>query len=87
MALRQRLEYVDPRPGKQSRNDFEGRVLRRRPNQTDVAFFHVREKCVLLGLIEAMDFVNKDDGARSILPSSFSLRHYLFDFFDADEHC
>jgi len=40
-----------------------------------------------VGLIEAMDFVNKDDGARSILPSSFSLRHYLFDFFDADEHC
>src|SRR6185437_11171301 len=41
---------------------------------------------VLLGFVEAMDFVDEDNCASAILTRSFGLRHHLLDLFDPREH-
>ena len=44
------------------------------------------KKCVLLGLVEAMDFVDEDDRARAVLPCALSIGHHLFDFLDSGKY-
>ena len=73
----QRLQNVDTRPRKQRRNNFERRILGGRADQADVALFHVRKKRILLRFIEAMDFVDEDNGARAVLPGPLGIRHHL----------
>src|SRR6266481_3146263 len=41
---------------------------------------------ILLGAVEAMDFVNKEDSACSVLTGFFRVRHDLLDFFDPRKH-
>ena len=46
----------------------------------------MRKEGILLGFVEAMNFVDEDDGARAILARAFGIRHDLLDFLDADQH-
>src|SRR5712692_5416776 len=48
--------------------------------------FHVGEKCVLLRLIEAVDFVDENDRPRAVLPRPLSVGHHLLDLLDPGEH-
>src|SRR5207302_2020205 len=72
------------RPRKQRRVDFERRVLGRRADEDDVAGLDVRQKRVLLRFVEAMNFVDEDDGLRSTrLPFLARLLHQRADLLDA----
>ena len=44
------------------------------------------QECVLLRFVEAMDLVNENDGASSVLTSAFGIGHHLLDLFDPGEH-
>ena len=39
----------------------------------------------MLGFVEAVNFVDEDDGAGTVLASAFGVGHDLLDFFDAGE--
>ena len=41
---------------------------------------------VLLGFVEAMDFVDEDNGPRAVLLGALGVGHDLLDFLDAGEH-
>ena len=59
----ERLEGEDLAAADERRIDREKRVLRGRPDQNDDAFLHVRKEDILLRPVEAMDFVDEQDGA------------------------
>ena len=86
LFFRQRLEHVHAAAGEQRGNDFERRILRGGADQADVALLHVRQECILLGLVEAMDLVDEDDRARAVLLGALGVGHHLLDFLDAGEH-
>ena len=46
----------------------------------------MRQECVLLRLVEAVNLVDEDDGARAILPRALGVGHDLLDFLDAGQH-
>ena len=51
----------DAGAGQKRRDDFEGRVFRRGADQRDEAALHVGQEGVLLGLVEPVDLVDKQD--------------------------
>src|SRR5512147_3137082 len=57
------IECVDTAAREKCGDDFEGRVLSGRADEADVASFDVGKKGILLSLVEAMNFVDEDDGA------------------------
>ena len=65
------------------RDDFEGGIFSGGADEEDVPGFDVREEGVLLGFVEAMDFVNEDDGALAGAGFAFGVGHDFFNFFDA----
>src|SRR6185295_18585527 len=62
------------------------RILGGGSYEPNVALLNVRKKCVLLGFVEAMDFINEDDGAGPILPCPLRVRHDSFNFLDTGKH-
>ena len=86
LVFGERLEDVDPGARQQRGNDFERRILGRGADQTDTALLDIREKRVLLGFVEAMHFIDEDDGARTVLPRAFGIGHHLLDFLDAAKY-
>ncbi len=86
MVFGQLLEHVDAAAGEQRAVDFERGIFGGRPDQANISFFDVREKRILLRLVEAMNFVDEDDGARAILAGAIGVSHNLLDFLDAREH-
>ena len=60
-SLGQRLELEDLAARDQRRVDAEERVLRRRADQDDQPVLDVVEQHVLLGAVEAVDFVEEQD--------------------------
>ena len=62
---RQRFEQINARTGKQRRVQLKRRVFGGRPNEEDRAVFNMRQEGILLALVEAMDFVDKKNGAAS----------------------
>ena len=65
------------------RIDLEAGVLGSRADERQEAGFDMRQQSVLLGLVEAVNLVEKQDGARAPAPQAFSLRHGLADVFHA----
>jgi hypothetical protein len=84
--FRQRLQHIDAAARKQRGVDFERRIFGGGADQADAAFFDVREECILLRFVEAMNFVDEDDGARAVLAGAVGIAHDLLDFLDAGEH-
>src|ERR1700688_2623720 len=80
------LQHIDAAAREQGGVDFEGRVFCRRSDQADAAFFDMRQKGVLLRLVEAVNFVDEDDGARAVLAGAGGVAYYPLDFLDAREH-
>ena len=61
-------------------------IFGRRADQANAAFFDVGQEGILLGLVEAMNLVDEDDGARAVLAGAIRVGHDLLDFLDAGEH-
>ena len=81
--LAELLQDENPGPRQQRGDDFEGGVFRRRPEEDDVALFHVRQKGRLLGLVEAVDLVDEQDHGLAEKPSLlFGPGHELLDLLD-----
>ena len=86
LRRREGIEDVDFGAGEKWGDDFEGRILGGRADEDDVAGFDVGEEGVLLGFVEAMDFVDEDD--RAMAGAGFMLGggHDFLDFLDAGEN-
>ena len=82
----ERAQRVHARARQQRRDHFEGRILRGGADQDDVAALHVGQKRVLLGFVEAVDFVDEQDGAPAQAPQPLGIGHHRFDFLDAAQH-
>ena len=61
----ERLQGVDAAAGEQRGVEFEGGVLGGGADQADGAALDVGQEGVLLRLVEAMDLVDEEDGARA----------------------
>src|SRR5581483_9073017 len=55
----ERFEHIHFGARQQRGNDFEGGIFRGGADEDDVAGFDVRKKGVLLGLVEAVDFIHE----------------------------
>src|SRR5580692_4361717 len=77
------FEDVDLGAGEERGDDFEGGIFGGGGDEEDVAGFDVREEGVLLGFVEAVDFVDEDDGAQAAAGFSFGFGHDFLDFFYA----
>ncbi len=86
LLLGERLQNVNAAAREQRGDDFERRVLGGGADQADAALLDVGQERVLLGFVEAVHFVDEDDGARAVLPRAFGLGHDLLDFLDAAHH-
>ena len=72
----------------QRRVDLERRILGGGADEDDVARLDPREERVLLGLVEAVNLVDKQNRAAPAgAPGPLGLGHHLADFLDAREHC
>src|SRR3970282_2595227 len=65
---------------------FKGRIFRGGSDQNDVAALDMRQKGILLGFVETVDFVHENNGAAATRALPLGSRHNLFDFLDAGEH-
>ena len=63
LRRRERFKNVDLGPREERGDHFERRVFRCGADEGDVTRFDVGEKSVLLRFVEAMNFVDEDDGA------------------------
>ena len=85
LVFGERLQGVDAAAGEQRGDDLERRVLGGGADQADGAALDVGQKGVLLRLVEAMDLVDEEDGARAELRGLFGIDHDLLDLLDAGE--
>ncbi len=81
----ERREGVDAAAGEQRGVDLEGGVLGGGADEADGAALDVGKEGVLLGLVEAMDLVDEEDGARAEVRGFFRVDHDLLDLLDAGE--
>jgi len=81
----QRFQHNYPAPRKERRNDLEGGVLGRGADQGEEPALHVRQKGVLLTFVEAVDFVDEENGLLSGLTVLGRLGDNLPDFLYAGE--
>ena len=86
MIFSEWLQDIDAAAREQRGVNLERRILGRCADQADVAFFHVWQEGVLLSLVEAVNFVDEDDGTRAVLTRAFGIGHDLLDLFDSGEH-
>ena len=61
MARLQRLKRNDRGARQQRRDDLKRGAFRRRADENHISLFNMRQKRVLLRLVEPMDFVNEKD--------------------------
>ncbi len=81
----ERLEGVDAAAGEQRGDDLEGGILGGGADEPDGAALDVGKEGVLLRLVEAMDLVDEEDGARAVVRGFFRVDHDLLDLLDAGE--
>jgi len=68
------FEDVDLGAGEKRGDDLERGIFGGGADEENVAGFDVREEGVLLGFVEAVDFVDEDDGAEASAGFFFRLR-------------
>ena len=86
ILLAQGVQDKHPAARQQRAVDFKGRIFRSSADQNDAALFHKGQKRVLLGLVEAVNFVHKDQRALAVTPVFLGLLHYGADLADAAGH-
>ena len=63
------LQGEDPAAGEQGRDNLEGRVFGGGADEGNGSVLDVGENDVLLGLVEAVDFVHEQDGGLAVHPA------------------
>src|SRR5262249_32599119 len=86
LVVRELIEDIDSAARKQCAVDLERRILRGGADQPDIAALDVGQKRVLLGAVEAVDFVHEENGPRAVGAGLFRVRHDLLDLLDPGEH-
>ena len=86
VILGQGLEHKDAAAGQKRAVDLEGGILGGGADQDDAALFHKGQESVLLGLVEAVDLVHKDDGLFAVAAVVVRLLHDGADLLDAAGH-
>ena len=76
-------KHVDAAAREQRRDDFERRILGGCADQANGAALDVGQKGVLLGLVEAVNLIDEEDGARMHLGGLRGGDHHLLDLLDA----
>jgi hypothetical protein len=71
VCLFQRFELKNPGTTDQGFVDLKEGILGGRPNQNHRAVFHPGQQRILLGFVEAVNFINKENGAASVLAAKF----------------
>src|ERR1700730_4218141 len=79
---RQRLQHIHLRPRKQRRNHFKRRILRGGPNEQNMSRLHMRQKRILLRLVEPVHLVDKHNRSLSSPRLPLGVRHHFLNFFD-----
>ncbi len=82
----ERFEHIDAAAREQRRNNLKGRILGRCADQPDGAALDVGQKGVLLRLVEAVNLIDEQDGARVHLRGLRGGDHHLLDLLDAAHH-
>src|ERR1019366_9535566 len=85
LIFSQWVQHINAAAREKGRVDFEGWIFGGGADQADAAFFHVREEGILLRFVEAVNFVDEDNGARAVLAGGGGLAPDLLDFLDAGE--
>ena len=85
LVLGEGYERVDATAGEERGVDLEGGIFGGGADEADGAALDVGEEGVLLGLVEAMDLVDEEDGARAEAGGFLGLDHDLLDLLDAGE--
>ena len=80
------LQHKHLAPGEQRGVHLERGVLRGCADEHDAALFHKGEEGVLLGFVEAVDLVHKEDGPLPHEAVLLRLSHDALDLFDAAGH-
>ncbi len=63
MVMIKRFQGKNPAPGNQGRIHFERGIFSGGPHKGDQAVFNMKQKGILLGLVEPMDFIHKENGS------------------------
>ena len=79
----ERIEDVDLGAGEERGDDFKRGVLRSCADENDVAGLDMGQKGILLCLVEAVNFVDEDDGAVAGAGFVLGCGHDFLDFLDA----
>ena len=82
----ERLEHVDASTGEQRADDFEGWILGGRADEGQRAILHVRQKRILLRLVEAVHLIQKQYGGGAAGRGLARLFDRLAHFLDAGLH-
>ncbi len=83
----ERLEYVDRRTRQQRAVDFERRIFGGRADESHQSALDERQERVLLRLVEAVDFVDEQDGrAPGLLEHVLGMRDGIADILDAGKN-
>ena len=80
------LQLQDAQARQQGVIDMERGVFRGRANQRNRAVLDERQKGILLCLVEAVDFINEQDGAPPDCAAVLRLRHRFAHFFHTGKH-
>ena len=83
LSFGERFEHVDAAAGKQRGDDLEGGILGGCSDEPDGAAFDVGKEGVLLGLVEAVNLIDEEDGAGVHLGGLRGGGHHLLDLLDA----
>ena len=65
LLVAQRLQHVDAATGEKRGIQLEGRILCGCADQSNCSSLDVRQKCILLTAIEAVNFIHKQDRAHA----------------------
>ncbi len=80
----QRFQMNEPHTGKQRPIDFEIGILCGSADQNERAVFHIGKQHILLALVEAMNFIDENNGAPAIVRELLlRLHHHIANIFDA----
>ena len=83
----QRLQHKHPAPGQERGINLKGRIFRGGSHQYNAALFHIREKRVLLRLVEPVDLIGEEHRPQPGPAVLLRLRHHILDLPDPAGHC
>src|SRR6266571_5036688 len=79
----ERIEDIDLGAGEERRDDFKRGILRSCADENDVTGLDMGKKGILLRFVEAVNFVDEDDGAVARADLVLGRGHDFLDFLDA----